>query len=190
MLSIKSTRMHAYSDCSDTELMIELGDGNEDGLEEIVRRYQRPLIGYLSKLVHDRERARDLSQETFLRIFRHAAGYRTTTRFTTWLYHIARNLARDELRARRRRPVMTSDEVARSESQDSEQANTDLREQVVTVLKRLSARDRRLLVMRDLKGFSYEEISCQTGLALGTVKSGLNRARARFRDHYEVLNAA
>ncbi|MDF1661782.1 MAG: sigma-70 family RNA polymerase sigma factor [Planctomycetota bacterium] len=188
LLGIRAVK-RGYKSYSDTELMVELGDGNDRGLEEIVRRYQRPLVGYLAQIINDSERARDLAQETFIRIFRHAAGYRTTTRFATWLYHIARNIARDELRARKRRPELTSDEAVRSESTESERRHTELRETVTTILARMSKRDRRLLVLRDLKGLSYEEISTQTGMALGTVKSGLSRARDRFRDHYESLNA-
>jgi RNA polymerase sigma-70 factor, ECF subfamily len=187
MLSIRAVK-RGYKAYSDTELMVELGSGNNRGLEEIVRRYQRPLVGYLSQIINDGEKARDLAQETFIRIFRHAQGYRTTTRFATWLYHIARNIARDELRARKRRPEVTSDEAAKSESIDSTLRQTEVRETVATILGRLSSRDRNLLVMRDLKGLSYEEISAQTGIALGTVKSGLSRARARFREHYAALN--
>lgn len=186
-MTLMSIPVKAYRSFSDTELMLELGSGNDRGLEEIVRRYQRPLVGYLSQIINDTERARDLAQETFIRIFRHAAGYRTTTRFATWLYHIARNIARDELRARRRRPLLTSDEAVKYESYESKQELTDVRETVVTILKKLSPRDRRLLVMRDLQGLSYEEISSQTGIALGTVKSGLSRARGRFREHYLAL---
>jgi RNA polymerase sigma-70 factor, ECF subfamily len=187
ILSIRAVKP-SYNTYSDTELMVELGSGNDRGLEEIVKRYQRPLVGYISQIINDSERARDLAQETFIRIVRHAQGYRTTTRFATWLYHIARNIARDELRARKRRPELTSDEACKNEATESNRNQRELRETVTTILKRLSARDRNLLVMRDLKGLSYEEISGQTGMALGTVKSGLSRARNRFREHYETLN--
>src|SRR5271155_2468753 len=80
-----------------------LGTGDERGLAEIMRRYQWPLVRYLARIVNDVERARDLAQETFFKIFKHRSAYRTSARFATWLFHIARNVARDELRARRRR---------------------------------------------------------------------------------------
>lgn len=178
-----------YSKYSDTDLMIELGDGKERSLDELVKRHERPLVGYLSKIINDTERARDLAQETFIRIFKHARGYRTNTRFTTWLYHIARNIARDELRSRKRRPLTVNDEAVQIEATEcSNQRHTEVRELVTTVLKRLSARDRKLLVLRDLKGLSYDEIAEHTGMALGTVKSGISRARGRFREQYEELN--
>ena len=172
---------------TDTQLMVDLGAGRESSLNELVRRHQRPLVGYLARIVDDAEKARDLAQETFLRIFRHASGYRTTTRFTTWLYHIARNLARDELRSRRRRPITHSDEAVNAESVESQQHEQDVRELVNAVLAKLPERDQRLLVMRDIKGLSYEDIAAELDMALGTVKSGISRARTRFKEHYEAM---
>jgi RNA polymerase sigma-70 factor (ECF subfamily) len=159
-------------------------------------RYERPLVGYLTGILGDVERARDLAQETFLRVYRHAKGYRTHSRFTTWLYHIARNVARDELRTRRRRPVFAHGEGAERrlhEAPGSTPAIGDAlacKEVVRRILGQLSERDRTLLVLRDVRGHSYEEIAGQTGLALGTVKSGLSRARARFADAFQELDQA
>jgi RNA polymerase sigma-70 factor, ECF subfamily len=176
---------------TDDELMRALGHGDEASLAVLVERYQRPLVGYLTGIVNDVERARDLAQETFLRIFRHAAGYRTSSRFTTWLYHIARNLARDELRARKRRPHLCQvDERglddAPAASQDVAEA-VERREVVMAALGELNERDRALIVLRDLEGLSYEEISQRVDLPLGTVKSGLSRARARFAERFNNL---
>lgn len=178
---------------TDDELMLQLGKGDGDGLTELVRRYQNPLVGYLTGIVNDVERARDLSQETFLRVFRHAGGYRTHSRFTTWLYHIARNVARDELRTRKRRPQLcTGGETAALDAApavkrpDVAEA-VERREAVLAALSGLSDRDRNLIVLRDLESRSYEEIGERLGLPLGTVKSGLSRARQRFADRFSNL---
>ncbi|MBI3726009.1 sigma-70 family RNA polymerase sigma factor [bacterium] len=182
-LSIRAVR--DYRQLSDNECMGALGVGDEKGLNEIVRRYQRPLMGYLTRIVNDVERARDLTQETFIRIFRYREAYRTTARFATWLYHIARNVARDELRARRRRIIV----AAGNESAEQETvAEPDVlrrladREVVVRALEQLSARDRALIMLRDVDGLSYDEVAEKVGLPVGTVKSGLSRARRRFRE--------
>ncbi|MGE0711494.1 MAG: RNA polymerase sigma factor [Planctomycetota bacterium] len=176
---------------SDDDLMQALGRGDEGGLAELIRRHQSSLVGYLTGIVNDAERARDLSQETFLRVFRHAAGYRTSSRFTTWLYHIARNVARDELRTRKRRPQLcTGSEQGLLEAPSSAPAVADRvaqREAVLAALSGLSERDRKLIVMRDLEARSYEEIAEATGMCLGTVKSGLSRARARFAARFAGL---
>ncbi|MEZ6183628.1 MAG: sigma-70 family RNA polymerase sigma factor [Planctomycetota bacterium] len=170
--------------------MHALGAGDQDGLAELVRRHQQPLVGYLNGIVHDVERARDLCQEAFLRVYRHAEGYRPSSRFTTWLYHIARNLARDELRARRRRPPLAFPEHGLDATPAQERPVSgalEQRELVLAALDALSPRDRQLVVLRDLEGLSYEEIAERVGSRLGTVKSGLNRARTRFAAAYAAL---
>jgi RNA polymerase sigma-70 factor (ECF subfamily) len=190
ILSLKPVR--DYRELSDNDCMGALGGGDERGLDEIIRRYQRPLTGYLARIVNDVERARDLAQETFFRIFRHREAYRKSARFATWLYHIARNVARDELRARRRRISLT----ASSDGSDPETLGAEcgaipqieLREIVLRALDRLSARDRALVVLRDVEGFSYEEVAEKVGLPVGTVKSGLSRARGRLREALEEVD--
>jgi RNA polymerase sigma-70 factor, ECF subfamily len=179
-----------YRQLSDNDCMGELGRGDERGLAEIMRRYQFPLVRYLSRIVNDAERARDLAQETFFKIFRHRDAYRTSARFATWLYHIARNVARDELRARRRRISLaagTGDSAEWDEPSGDEEVShqVEMREVVVRALEQLSARDRALIILRDVDGLSYEEVARKVRLPVGTVKSGLNRARRRFREHYE-----
>lgn len=176
---------------SDDELMLSLGRGDGASLALLVDRHQGPLVGYLATIVNDAERARDLAQETFLRVYRHAAGYRTHCRFTTWLYHIARNVARDELRARRRRPHQVdgsdaglAEAPARAPAVEETVAR---REAVLAALHQLPARDRQLIVLRDLEGLSYEEVAARTGARLGTVKSGLSRARTRFAEAFARL---
>lgn len=190
ILAIKAVR--DYGTLSDNDCMGALGTGDELGLSEIVRRYQLPLTRYLARIVNDAERARDLAQETFLKIFRHRAAYRTSARFATWLFHIARNVARDELRARRRRispSTGESSEDAAAVEADVER-RVETREVVVRALERLSARDRALILLRDVDGLSYEEVAEKVNLPVGTVKSGLNRARRRFRECFEELEAA
>lgn len=186
ILSLKAVR--DYRELSDNDCMGALGHGDERGLDEIVRRYQRPLTGYLARIVNDVERARDLSQETFFRIFRHRDAYRKTARFATWLYHIARNVARDELRARRRRISLTPDGGEDAVGMDSGiLEKLEAREVVVRALDTLSPRDRALVVLRDVEGLSYEEVALKVELPVGTVKSGLSRARQRLREALEEI---
>ncbi len=184
--------VHDYRHLSDNDCMGVLGTGDERGLAEIMRRYQWPLVRYLARIVNDVERARDLAQETFFKIFRHRAAYRTSARFATWLFHIARNVARDELRARRRRisvnPGGESAEWEEASETGEVEERFEMREVVVRALEQLSARDRALILLRDVDGLSYEEVARKVRLPVGTVKSGLNRARRRFREHYETYN--
>ena len=175
---------------ADNDLMAAVARGDERALAEIIERYERPLVAYVARIVNDSERARDLAQETFLRIFRHARAYRTSARFATWLFHIARNVARDELRARRRRVTLSrEDEAAEAEHANDGGffARIEMRETILRALEDLSPRDRALVLLRDLEGLSYDEVAEKVGLPLGTVKSGLSRARRRFRESYLTI---
>lgn len=189
LLAIRPVR--DYRQLTDNDCMGALGTGDERGLAEIMRRYQWPLVRYLARIVNDAERARDLAQETFFKIFRHRGAYRTGARFATWLFHIARNVARDELRARRRRisvaPSSDSGEWEEASGQAHVEDRLEMREVVLRALEQLSARDRALILLRDVDGLSYEEVARKVRLPVGTVKSGLNRARRRFREHYELF---
>lgn len=189
-----------YAVLSDDELMGALGSGDGESLCEIVRRYEAPVTRFLFRLLGDFERARDLAQETFLRVFRAAAGYRTSAEFTTWLYRIARNLARDEVRLRKRRPVLSllgvdaegqpsgADEgrfLAGANDPKDEAGRLEVRAMVMTAIEALPRRDRLVLLLRDIKGCSYEKIAEVLDIPLGTVKSRVNRARHRFKEIFE-----
>ena len=88
---------------SDEDLMMKCRKGDMSAFELLVRRYQNPLINYIHRSVNDYHRAEDLSQETFLRVFKSASRYEPTASFKSWLYTIATNLCRNEVRNRSRR---------------------------------------------------------------------------------------
>lgn len=88
---------------SDEDLMVKCGKGDMSAFELLVRRYQNPLINYIHRSIEDYQRAEDLSQETFLRVFKSANRYEPTASFKSWLYTIATNLCRNEIRNRTRR---------------------------------------------------------------------------------------
>ena len=88
---------------SDEDLMVKCGKGDMSAFELLVRRYQNPLINYIHRSIDDYQRAEDLSQETFLRVFKSANRYEPTASFKSWLYTIATNLCRNEIRNRTRR---------------------------------------------------------------------------------------
>ena len=176
----------------DNDLMAALARGDDDALVALIRRYERPLTCWLARLVNDADRARDLAQETFIRVYRHARAYRTSARFATWLFHIARNVARDELRTRRRRVNVSGDDEAaevRGATESRLHARLEMRETILRALADLSPRDRALVLLRDLDGLSYDEVAERVGLPIGTVKSGLSRARRRFRECFLEIEA-
>jgi RNA polymerase sigma-70 factor (ECF subfamily) len=94
--------MSGYACWSDHDLMAAVRDGDDGAFDELVRRYQSPMTGYLYRLLNDYETALDLAQETFVRLYRNAHRYRANHNFSTYLYKIATNLAISELRRRKR----------------------------------------------------------------------------------------
>ncbi len=175
--------------------------GDPRAFTEIVRRYQPRLIGFVTRIIRDRERAEDLVQEAFIRAYRHLHRFDRSRKFSTWVYTIASNLARNELRNRRRSPLVyfqtlsvNQDDDARplefadhSTRPDRLYHNRHLRQAVDATVARLSPAHREVFVMRELEGRSYEEIAARTRAQLGTVKSRLNRARAQFAELIEPL---
>ena len=170
------------------------GDGR--AFQELVARYRGRLLNFVSRMIGDRERAEDLVQEAFVRVYRHLHRFDRTKKFSTWIYTIASNLAKNELRNRSRSPLVfyqslrpPGEEDQRplqfedaSSRPDRMYANRYLREMVDATVATLSAHHREVFVMRELEGRSYEEIARLTRCNLGTVKSRLNRARQAFAE--------
>ena len=170
------------------------GDGR--AFQELVGRYRGRLLNFVNRMIGDRERAEDLVQEAFIRVYRHLHRFDTTKKFSTWVYTIASNLAKNELRNRSRSPLVLYQslrprgeedqrplqfEDARSRPDDMF-AGRHLRELVDAAVATLAAHHREVFVMRELEGRSYEEIAQLTRCNLGTVKSRLNRARRAFAE--------
>ena len=169
-------------------------DGEERAFSELMRRYDRRLHNFVHRTVGDRERAEDLVQETFVRVYRHMHRFDQTRKFSTWIYTIAGNLAKNELRNRARNPLVLFQAITKNwdadyrplEWEDPKTRPDDLyrrrflREKVNEAVARLPDHHRTVFVLRELHGKTYEEIAEITGCNLGTVKSRLNRARNNF----------
>jgi RNA polymerase sigma-70 factor (ECF subfamily) len=181
--------------------MLSLKHGDEVAFTELMRRHRGPIVNYVSRLISDRDRAEDLAQEVFLRVYRHAGTYRVTARFTTWLYTIASNLGKNELRNRARRRNVSVEDTPRELQQEDYHLGTredflapdriadlnDRQRKVREAIAALPDHFRMMLVLRDIEGFAYEEIASMLDLPLGTVKSRINRARLEFKRQVEPM---
>lgn len=170
--------------------------GDTRAFQELVGRYRGPLHNFVTRMIGDRERAEDLVQEAFIRVYRHLHRFDSTRKFSTWIYTIASNLAKNELRNRSRNPLVLyqslrpqgEDDQLPLQFEDSTTrpddmfASRHLRELVDRTAATLAPHHREVFVMRELEGRSYEEIARTTGCNLGTVKSRLNRARRAFAE--------
>ncbi|MBA2687006.1 MAG: sigma-70 family RNA polymerase sigma factor [Gemmatimonadaceae bacterium] len=170
--------------------------GEERAFSELVQRYQTRLLNFVYRTVGDRERAEDLVQEVFVRVYRHLHRFDRSKKFSTWVYTIASNLAKNELRNRSRNPLVLFQTIQKNwEDEDRplqfEDPNSrpddlyrkrHLREVVEKSVAQLPEHHRDVFILRELEGKSYEEIADITGCNLGTVKSRLNRARTSFAE--------
>ena len=173
--------------------------GEERAFQELVERYQTRLLNFIYRTIGDREKAEDLVQEVFIRVYRHIHRFDRSKKFSTWAYTIASNLAKNELRNRSRNPLVLfqtmkgnwEDEDRPLQFEDTTARPDDLyrkrhlRELVAETVAKLPAHHREVFVLRELEGKSYEEIAEITDCNLGTVKSRLNRARNAFAEIIE-----
>ena len=182
----------AFADC---DLVTRAVTGREDGFEELVRRYQRPIAAYVYRMVGDYDAALDLTQEVFIKVYNSLSRYRSEFKFSTWIYKIAHNCAVDHLRRagssrasslvsefdgeQRELPV-----ESRRLSPEQEYAGKERREEIEQVVRGLPAAYRELILLRHAHDMSYDEIALVTGLPLGTVKNRLFRAREAMRQQF------
>jgi RNA polymerase sigma-70 factor (ECF subfamily) len=184
-------QLHALDD---SDLVAAFLDGEERAFQELVERYQTRLLNFIDRTIGDRERGEDLVQEVFIRVYRHMHRFDRSKKFSTWIYTIASNLAKNELRNRSRNPLVFFQTIKKNWQDDDRPLQFEdatsrpddlyrkrhLREMVEASVSQLPEHHRQVFVLRELEGKSYEEIAEITGCNLGTVKSRLNRARNSF----------
>jgi RNA polymerase sigma-70 factor, ECF subfamily len=184
-------RLHVMDDAGVVSAFL---GGEQRAFTELVERYQTRLLNFIYRTIGDREKAEDLVQEVFIRVHRHIARFDRSKKFSTWVYTIASNLAKNELRNRSRNPLVLFQTIKGNWDDDDRPLQFEdvtarpddlyhkrhLRELVEDTVAKLPEHHRQVFVLRELEGKSYEEIAEITDCNLGTVKSRLNRARTAF----------
>lgn len=194
MSNSASINLLALSSAADRDLVASAAQGIEGGFEELVRRYQRPISGYVYRMVGDYDSALDLTQEIFIKIYGSLARYRPEFKFSTWIYKIAHNAAIDHLRRNsgRERSFTTGTETDNYElplesdgpSPEQQSEREERRVEIECVVRSLPTAYRELVVLRHSQDLTYEEIVEVTALPLGTVKNRLFRAREMMRQQF------
>ena len=192
-MSVKaiSLNLSAIADC---ELVARAIRGREDGFNELVRRYQRPIAAYVYRMVGDYDSALDLTQEVFIKVYSSLERYRPEFKFSTWIYKIAHNASVDYLRRSSSREQALHVEVdgeeremtvmSRKLSPEQEYAVEERRAEIERVVRQLPAVYRELIILRHQHDLSYDEIAEVMTLPLGTVKNRLFRAREMMRQQF------
>lgn len=190
-------RAQQGSQPTDEELISRFQNGDTYAFDLLVRRYKDPLLNFIYRFLGDFVEAEDIVQETFYRVYKNKHYYKEVAKFSTWIYTIAGNLAKTELRRRKRRKIFSIHRDSATEkelelpdlkSDPEKEVNTIVTEKLIQkAISNLPERFRQVIVLRDIQGFSYEEISSIIKVPLGTVKSRVNRARLKLQEDLSFL---
>lgn len=177
---------------SDEQLVKKFKAGEVEAFEELVTRYERKVYNLAYRFTGNHADAGDLAQEVFIRVFRSIRGFREESSFSTWIYTIAVNVCRDELRKRKRRKNVFWEEMSPSQAEtaagrdtslpEEELERRDLQQLMQHYLRQLPENHRLILLLREMEQLSYEEIASVLNCSIGTVKSRLSRARNALKD--------
>lgn len=193
---VKQVRVVGWSDVEGREasLIERCATGDEFACAELVKEHQRMVFQLAYHLLGDRDEALDLSQEVFLRVFRTIHSFRGQSSLRTWIYRIVVNQVRNRQRWWRRRHrseqvsleehiAVHGDHLSGSEllTPDRVLARKELASRIWAALDDLPFDQRTAIVLREIDGLSYEDIAFSLGVAVGTVKSRLTRARQALR---------
>ncbi len=183
------------AELSDEDVMERCGMGSEAGFRVLVQRYRSRIMNLVCRFINDRDRAEEISQEVFLRVFRNRERYRKSGKFSTWIFTIAVNLTKNEIRSRvRHRGTFSLDALEEesggqgatfpdSKALPDEDLNAyEIGEKVAEALRKIPARYREAVVLRDVEGLSYEEVGQILRIPGGTVRSRINRARLMLKE--------
>jgi RNA polymerase sigma-70 factor (ECF subfamily) len=181
---------------SDEGLLADFLGGEEKAFEQLVRRYEKPLLSFLFRYLGEIQEAEEVFQEAFIRVYTKGDRFDPGKKFKTWLYTIALNLARTAFKRRRIAPLLAREEgsgggqdkivlegqAPEEYSPEKKHENRELGESVEGALSSLPQRQREVFVLFQYQGLSYAEISTVLGRPLGTIKSQMHYAILALRD--------
>jgi len=189
--------MNENTTFTDEQLIAQFQAGDDKAFVELVDRYKDRLVNFVYRFLHDMTDAEDLVQETFLKVYKNKHAYREIAKFSTWIYTIAGNLARSELRKRKRRKTYTMSDLSFDNNEftpvdpdkDTEGIvfNTYAGEEIMKAIKKLAEPFKTIIILRDIQELSYENISTILDIPMGTVKSRVNRARLKLQETLSYL---
>lgn len=173
--------------------------GDIESFEILISSYDKKAYNIAFRMMGNEEDAKDMAQEAMLRVYRAIKGFREQSSFSTWLYRIVTNVCLDELRRRKKESTISLDNTIETDSgemrleicSDKETPEyayerLEQRQLIADAINQLNEEYRSVIVLRDVQGFSYEEISKILDCSLGTIKSRINRARNALRNKLKL----
>ncbi len=194
-----------YPRLDDRELATLAAKGREPAFRELLSRYERPVFSLIFRMVRDRTLAEDLAQEAFIRAFNAIGSYKSSYKFSNWIFKIANNHTIDYLRKRKLDTISihgsphasSPDQIEQTrlvveshdESPQQYVENKELGSQIEEAIGQLRPEYRSVILLRHVEGYAYDEIADMMDLPLGTVKTYLHRARHELKNHLSHLMA-
>ena len=175
-------------DFTDEQLILKFQKGDSSAYDTLVRRYRHKIMHFILGYIKDMPAAEDLTQDTMFKLYIKKDSYREVAKFSTWLYTIAANLAKTELRKLKRRKTDSFSDINKRTERifdiaAPEEKNEYLRDELImNSILELDLEFRNIIILRNIQELSYESISKILKLPLGTVKSRLNRGRLKLAD--------
>ena len=168
----------------DFALMRAIQNGDMVSFNDMVERYKDRLMNVIGRMLSSTEEAEDVVQETFVRVYQHRQSFNFQHCFSTWIYTIALNLARNELRKRKKFKFLEISEMQGNEKEFAIEMKLPSRlpEILKAAIAELPEKYKTAFMLRDIQEFPYEEVATILSVPLGTVKSRVNRARMMLRD--------
>ena len=174
--------------CADEADVARARAGDTAAFAALVRRHQDRVFGFILRMLDARDEAMELTQDVFVKAWQALPGWRPEARFSTWLLQIARNAALDQLRRRRVvqfAPLDDGMDVAdTAPGPEARYASRQRQALLENALQQIAAEHREILLLREVEDLSYGELAAVLGIAEGTVKSRLARARAALLQHF------
>lgn len=175
----------------DDELVLRSKNGDKEAFDILVQRYRKPLFRFVYHSLRQREDAEDITQESFVRAYLSLSQLKNNRLFKIWLFRIALNLIKDNKRAEKRKPVVSLDALQEETGlqldeedypSEEELERKKIMERIQKEIASLPMELKEVIILRDLQGFSYEEISLLLRCPMGTIKSRLFNARQILRN--------
>ena len=176
---------------TDEQLIAKFQDGDLGAYTQLVERYKERLFNFIYRFLYDIDKAEDILQDTFLKLFTHKHSYKEIAKFSTWLYTIAGNLAKTELRKLKRRKTFSVSDLSRNDhefviksSDKSVENDADsimIEKNIQNALNQLPNDFKTIIILRDIQELSYDDISRIVDVPIGTVKSRINRGRLKLQ---------
>jgi len=167
-----------------SELIERLKNKDEDAFKELMTTYKVPLFRYIRTMVRNNELAEELTQDTFVKVYFKIGSMRTDN-LKSWIYTIATNLVRSEFRKKRIKELFSLSDI--NEAEISYTESDDEKELVWRLIADLPEKYKTPVIMKEINGFTFEEISDVLKKPVGTIKTLVFRGKTKMKEKYEVL---